>query len=180
MDGKTISVDLPDGSTFVTSGSANPTATISALALRVAKGIIATAKASGDSWGGSIELAAEGLPLGLGEPVFGKLKGLMAGALASIGAVTGVSWGDLAGLDKSGRAFHQGPEAYGGIQGGLSNGEPRRMRVWCKPPATLGDHALGGRHDPCILPRAVPVVEAMATLVLADLWLAKNARPHQS
>jgi chorismate synthase len=136
---------------------------------------IARARDTHDSLGGTIDLRVLGLPVGLGEPVFGKLKAVLAGALSSIGAVTGVSWGlpDVArAVALSGRAYHRGCEGYGGIQGGLSNGEPLEARVYFKPPASLGEHARKGRHDPCILPRAVPVVEAMTALCLADLLLA--------
>lgn len=145
--------------------------------------LIAKAKAEGDSYGGTIDLRVEGLPVGLGEPVFGKLKARLADAMASIGAVTGVFFGPdalVSQLELSGRAFHSGADVYGGIQGGLSNGEPLHLRVLFKPPATLGDTAKSGRHDPCILPRAVPVVEAMTSLVLADLWLLTLARPHHA
>ena len=151
--------------------------------------LIVAAKAKGDSYGGVIQLRVEGLPVGLGEPVFGKLKAVMSSALAGVGAVTGVVWGpsDLEErLMAPGTVFHAVPEGgrpspvYGGIQGGLSNGEPLEVRVLFKPPATLKDHAKGGRHDPCILPRAVPVLEAMLSMVLADLWLLSLARPHRS
>jgi chorismate synthase len=127
-------------------------------------------------------------PVGLGEPVFGKLKARLAEALAGIGAVTGVVWGpaDLEErLKLPGTAFHapapdgRPSEVYGGIQGGLTNGEPVLARVLFKPTATLTDVAKAGRHDPCILPRAVPVVEAMAAMVLADLWLSFLAGPHR-
>lgn len=141
---------------------------------------IAQARAAQDSLGGAIDLRVLGLPVGLGEPVFGKLKAELASALAGIGAVTGVTWGlpDTArAVAARGSAFHADPRAYGGIQGGLSNGLPLEARVYFKPPATLGAHAKLGRHDPCILPRAVPVVEAMAALVLADLTLAYRAWP---
>lgn len=147
------------------------------------------AKAAGDSYGGAITLRVEGAPVGLGEPVFGKLKARLADGLAGIGAVTGVVWGG-ADLEEQltwpGSRFHaptadgRPRDVYGGIQGGLSNGEPVQVRVLFKPPATLADHARAGRHDPCILPRAVPVVEAMAALVFADLWLSFLARPHRS
>ncbi|MBX7117038.1 MAG: chorismate synthase [Myxococcaceae bacterium] len=148
---------------------------------------IVQAKNEGDSLGGIITVRVDGVPVGWGEPVFGKMKACMAHALGSIGAVTGVVWGSddvLGDLQKRGRDFHApgefGPsEVYGGIQGGLSNGEPMSLSVFFKPPATLAHHAKQGRHDPCILPRAVPVVEAMALLVLADMWLLQNARPHQ-
>lgn len=144
--------------------------------------LILDAKGKGDSLGGAITLRIDGLPSGLGEPVFGKLKARLADAVTSIGAVTGVVWGpdDLdARLALPGSQFHATRDVYGGIQGGLSNGEPLVLRVLFKPPATLRDHAKAGRHDPCILPRAVPVVEAMASMVLADLWLLRLARPHR-
>lgn len=159
--------------------------------LSVAKQIeakLVEAKAAGDSYGGVITLRVEGAPAGLGEPVFGKLKSRLADAVAGIGAVTGVVWGSPElehELTLPGSKFHapradgKPAEVYGGIQGGLSNGEPVLMRVLFKPPATLADHAKAGRHDPCILPRAVPVVEAMAAMVFADLWLSFLARPHR-
>ncbi len=151
--------------------------------------IIVDAKAKGDSWGGAIYVRVEGLPVGLGEPVFGKVKALVSSALSGIGAVTGVVQGpaDLeARLREPGTVFHSRSssgapsDVYGGIQGGLTNGEPLMLRVLFKPPATLTDHAKAGRHDPCILPRAVPVVEAMVAMVLADLHLLFLARPHRA
>jgi chorismate synthase len=146
----------------------------------MAKRILA-AKEAGDSLGGAIDLRIDGLPVGLGEPIFGKLKALLAHALGSVGAVTGVVWGPpdlLSRIEQPGSVFHARKDTYGGIQGGLANGEPVSLRVYFKPPATLADHAKAGRHDPCIMPRAVPVLEAMASLVLADLVLQLNARPH--
>ncbi len=149
---------------------------------------ISDAKASGDSLGGMITVAISGAPVGLGEPVFGKLKARLADAFAGVGAVTGVLWGppELASrLELRGSAFHAlsddglPSEVYGGIQGGLTNGAPVIAHVLFKPPATLAEHAKAGRHDPCILPRAVPVIEAMASLVFADLWLSFLARPHR-
>lgn len=150
--------------------------------------LILDAKGKGDSLGGVISVRVDGLPVGLGEPVFGKLKAQLASAVAGIGAVTGVVWGpdDLeARLALPGSLFHapradgRPSDAYGGVQGGLSNGAPLMLRVLFKPPATLADHARAGRHDPCILPRAVPVVEAMVWLVLADLHLHALAAPHR-
>lgn len=144
---------------------------------------ILVAKEEDDSLGGCIDVRVEGLPVGLGEPIFGKLKALLAQAMGSVGAVTGVVWGPpdlLARIAQPGKAFHARKDTYGGIQGGLTNGEPVALRVFFKPPATLAEHAKGGRHDPCIMPRAVPVLEAMVSLVLADLVLQFNARPHSS
>ena len=150
--------------------------------------LIVVAKGQGDSYGGVVHVRVEGLPTGLGEPVFGKLKATLSAALGSIGAVTGVVWGsdDLeARLRQPGTEFHAREGAnpssvYGGIQGGLSNGEPIMLRVLFKPPATLTDHAKAGRHDPCVLPRAVPIVEAMVSMVLADAYLFSLARPHRA
>lgn len=142
---------------------------------------ILSAKEAGDSLGGSIDIRVEGLPMGLGEPIFGKLKALIAQAIGSVGAVTGVVWGPpdlLARIEQPGSVFHTKKEMYGGIQGGLANGEPMQVRAFFKPPATLADHAKGGRHDPCIMPRAVPVLEAMVSIVIADLVLQMNAFPH--
>ncbi|WP_426751971.1 chorismate synthase [Myxococcus sp. Y35] len=142
---------------------------------------ILAAKEAGDSLGGAIDVRVEGLPVGLGEPIFGKLKARIAQALGSIGAVTGVVWGPpdlLERISQPGIQFHAVKDAYGGIQGGLANGEPMQLRTFFKPPATLQEHAKGGRHDPCIMPRAVPVLEAMVSLVIADLVLHLNARPH--
>jgi chorismate synthase len=144
---------------------------------------ILEAKEAGDSLGGTIDIRIDGLPRGLGEPIFGKVKALVPQALGSVGAVTGVVWGppDLLGrLEQPGTVFHARKDAYGGVQGGLASGEPALFRVFFKPPATLADLAKAGRHDPCILPRAVPVMEAMVSLVLADLVLQMRARPHHA
>lgn len=143
---------------------------------------IAAAKRAGDSLGGTVELRVSGLPVGLGEPVFYKLKSALAAALASVGTVCGVELGPpglRAAIARPGSEFHQSSAHYGGVQGGLSNGEPLVATVWLKPVSTLGDVAKAGRHDPCILPRVVPVLEAMTLLTLADLWQHQAARPHQ-
>lgn len=160
---------------------AHPTRMPDVKVREIAGQAIADAKVRGDSFGGTIDLRVVGLPVGLGEPVFAKLKSELAGAFSSIGAVAGVQWGNeqlLESLSRPGSEFHQAKSAYGGIQGGLANGEPVEARVLFKPPATLGDLAKAGRHDPCILPRAVPVIEAMASLVIADLYLHFAARRH--
>lgn len=168
---------------------AHPTRCPDAATAQAFAASIAAAKAAGDSLGGIVRARIVGVPTGLGEPVFGKLKALLASALASIGAVVGVTFGpdDLEErLRWPGSRFHAPradgtpAEVYGGIQGGLANGAPIELRVLFKPPATLADHAKAGRHDPCVLPRAVPIVEAMIALVLADLWLLARARPHRA
>lgn len=142
-------------------------------------------RAEGDSRGGVVELWIDGVPAGLGEPVFAKLKNRLAGAFMSIGAVVGAGLGDAPGAAAAqGSEFHTGIAGSGpaagispaaqGIQGGISNGRPIRMRVYFKPASTVGSKARQGRHDPCIVPRAIPVVEAMAALVLADHFLARR------
>ncbi len=140
---------------------------------------ITKAKEAGDSLGGAVDVRVTGLPVGLGEPVFGKLKATLTGALASIPAVAGVTLGAVERLEQPGSLFHADASAWGGINGGLSNGQPIELRVLFKPPSTLREHALNGRHDPCVLPRAVPIVEAMVSLTLADAWLSFLAHPHR-
>ena len=143
-------------------------------------------KEEGDSRGGVIELWIDGVPSGLGDPVFQKMKNRLAGAFMSIGAVVGTGMGDApAAAAARGADFHTGIAGSGpdagispaaqGIQGGITNGRRIRMRVYFKPASTVGSMARKGRHDPCIVPRAVPVVEAMAALVLADQILARRS-----
>ena len=161
---------------------------------------ILEAASEGDTLGGIIECVADGVPVGLGEPVFGKLQAQLAAAMMSIPSVHGFEYGD--GFDMS---FKRGSEAMdvfeksedgtigtitnhsGGIQGGISNGEDIVMRIALKPVPTLMrempcvDHDGNpvavhphGRHDACVLPRALPIVEAMAALVILDNYLIKK------
>lgn len=135
--------------------------------------ILQAAKASGESYGGAVHLQLIGVPRGLGAPVFGKLKSSLAAAMMSIGATTALEIGEGFGAsDRSGTEFHNSTQNYGGIRGGISTGDPIWARISFKPTSSIKNVALSGRHDPCIVPRAVPVVEAMAWLVLADLILA--------
>ncbi len=139
-------------------------------------------KEQGDSRGGIVELWIDGCPAGLGEPVFHKAKNLLANAMMSVGAVVGVTLGDA--FDdaiRPGLDFHTSTNTNlqpgisptaNGIQGGITNGERIILRIAFKPASTVGSMAQQGRHDPCIVPRAIPVLEAMAALVLADLHLA--------
>ncbi|HVH20533.1 MAG TPA: chorismate synthase [Myxococcota bacterium] len=162
---------------------------------------IDAARKRGDSLGGVVECVARGVPPGLGEPVFDKLEADLARALLSLPASKGFEIGSgFAGTRMTGiehnDPFVPGPDGRprtaanrsGGVQGGISNGEPVVVRVAFKPTATIalaqqtvtraGDAAVleaRGRHDPCVLPRAVPMVEAMVCLVLADHWLRQRA-----
>ena len=155
----------------------------------------------GDSIGGVITCIAKGVPAGWGEPVFDKLHAELGKAMLSINAVKGFDYGsgfdgtDLYGSEHN-DAFYTNKEGQvktktnhaGGILGGISNGEDIYFRVAFKPTATImkdqdsvneaGDAVIvsgKGRHDPCVLPRAVPIVEAMAALVLVDFFLRSKA-----
>jgi chorismate synthase len=155
---------------------------------------------AGDSVGGVIECVVRGVPPGLGEPVFDKLEADLAKAMLSIPAAKGFEIGS--GFAATRMRGSQHNDAFeiragrirtvtnnsGGVQGGITNGEDVYIRVAFKPPATIAlqqktvsttkeQTALtaGGRHDPCVLPRAVPIVEAMAALVLCDHALRQNA-----
>jgi chorismate synthase len=155
---------------------------------------------SGDSVGGVIECVARGIPPGLGEPVFDKLEADLAKAMLSIPAAKGFEIGSgFAATQMRGSQHNDAFETRagrirtttnnsGGVQGGISNGEDIYFRVAFKPPATIAleqktvttsneqtELAARGRHDPCVLPRAVPIVEAMAALVLCDHALRQNA-----
>ena len=146
-----------------------------------------------DSTGGVISAVATGLTVGWGEPVFDKLQADLAKALMGINAVKGFEIGsgfaaaEMLGSqhnDEIGGNFETKTNNAGGIVGGLSNGAPLELRVAFKPVATIGKEqntvnsegksvslAAKGRHDPCVVPRAVPIVEAMIKLVLADHYL---------
>ncbi|MDD0854393.1 chorismate synthase [Halobacteriovorax sp. GB3] len=133
-------------------------------------------KSKGDSVGGRISIAIDDCPVGLGEPAFDKLKADFAKALLSIGACVSFSFGlgekmaDMLGSEVSSESSN-----FGGIEGGISNGDRISLEVTFKPTSTIGEKAKEGRHDPCILPRAIPVVEAMVRVVLADHYLRQNA-----
>jgi chorismate synthase len=155
-----------------------------------------------DSIGGICELVAVGVPAGLGEPIFDKLKADLAKALLSLPAVTGFEYG--AGFSVATMRGSQNNDAFirkedgkigaetnrhGGMLGGISSGEPIVCRVALKPTSSLpkpqrtvtkqGEPttiATKGRHDPCLLPRFVPMGEAMMALVLVDHWLRFKAQ----
>lgn len=147
-----------------------------------------------DSIGGTVTCVIRNCPIGLGEPCFDKLEALLAHAMLSIPATKGFEFGSgFNGTKMAGHAhndpFLRKPDGTlgtktnysGGVQGGISNGENIYFRVAFKPPATisrdqetasyngeLGTLAARGRHDPCVVPRAVPIVEAMAALVIME------------
>jgi chorismate synthase len=162
---------------------------------------IESARADGDSLGGIVTCVARGVPPGLGEPVFDKLEADLAKAIMSLPATKGFEVGSgFASTQMTGREhndpFVPGPDGRprtltnhsGGIQGGISNGELIVVRAAFKPTATIASEqqtvtrdgtpttlAARGRHDPCVLPRAVPMVEAAVLLVLADHLLRQRA-----
>lgn len=162
--------------------------------------LITQMRSEGNSVGGVIECVIRGVPPGLGEPVFDKLEADLAKAMMSLPATKGFEIGSgFGGTQLTGREHND--EFYmndgkvrtrtnrsGGIQGGISNGEAILFRVAFKPTATIlmeqktvsssGEEttiAARGRHDPCVLPRAVPMVEAMVHLVIADHYLRQKA-----
>jgi chorismate synthase len=159
-------------------------------------GLLEKLKSDGDTTGGVITCIIKGTPVGLGEPVFDKLQADLAKAMLSINSVKGFEYGSgFAGASMKG-SQHNDPfimkegkvstatNYSGGIQGGISNGEEIYFRVAFKPVATLmkdqetltksGERTVvkgKGRHDVCVVPRAIPIVEAMAALVMADHFL---------
>ena len=167
--------------------------------------LVENVKAARDSVGGIVSCVCRHMPAGLGEPVFDKLEACLAQAMLSIPATKGFEIGSgFAGTRKFGSA-HNDPFVQkegrlgtatnhsGGVQGGISNGEPIYFRVAFKPPATIGKAQktvdfngndvvleVRGRHDPCVVPRAVPIVEAMAALVLADQALRQKRLNRQT
>ena len=164
--------------------------------------LILQVKSDGDTIGGIVTCVIEGCPIGLGEPVFGKLHAALAGAILSINACKGFDYGR--GFDGIGERGSQQNDPFtttadgkvtpltnrsGGIQGGISNGQPIYFRAAFKPVATqLGEQSVldihgntrtlqaKGRHDPCVVPRAVPIVEAMAAITILDYYL--QSRPY--
>lgn len=158
--------------------------------------LILEVKNDGDTIGGVITCVIKGCPIGLGEPAFDKLHAQLGSAMLSINAVKGFEYG--AGFEGVGQRGSEQNDIFisdngsirtktnnsGGIQGGISNGEDIYFRVLFKPVATqlrpqptvnaAGEeivHQVNGRHDPCVLPRAVPVVEAMAAMTILDNYL---------
>ena len=163
--------------------------------------LILDVKRQGDTVGGVVTCVAKGVPAGLGEPLYDKLSASLAGAMLSINAVKGFEYGNGfaaaagRGSEQNDIFFNNGGKIAtrsnnsGGIQGGISNGNDIYFRVAFKPVATVlkeqptvtkeGEDTLlqvRGRHDPCVVPRAVPVVEAMTALVLLDHYMLDRAK----
>ena len=131
--------------------------------------LLREAKEKNDSYGGTVIVRIVEIPRGLGQPVFGKLKSSLADAMLGVGATTALEIGEGFNIfGQNGKEFHGSKQEYGGIRGGLSTGEPVSMRVLFKPTSSLNKIAEAGRHDPCIVPRAIPVLESMVWLTLAD------------
>jgi chorismate synthase len=197
-------VDAPDRAEHPPSRAevdATPVRCPDAAAAAAMRAAIEAARDARDSVGGVVSCVCRGVPAGWGEPVFDKLEARLAQAMLSLPATKGFEIGSgFAGARLRGSA-HNDPfvakpgrlgtatNRSGGVQGGISNGEPVVFRVAFKPPATIGlpqrtadfdgrETVLEarGRHDPCVVPRAVPIVETMAALVLADAALAQLSR----
>lgn len=166
--------------------------------------LIHEVKTQGDTIGGVVTCVIQNPPIGLGEPVFGKLHAALGAAMLSINAVKGFEYGSGFEVSQRGSqlndAFINDNEKIrtqynhsGGIQGGISNGEDIYFRIAFKPVSTLlmeqqtvdksGNTTMltaSGRHDACVLPRAVPIVEAMAAMVMMDYMLLANATQNKS
>lgn len=162
--------------------------------------LITQVKKDGDTIGGVITCVIKGVPVGLGEPAFGKLHAALGSAMLSINACKGFEYGmGFEGVSKRGSqmndqfvvedgSVHTTTNNSGGIQGGISNGEDIYFRCAFKPVATLLQNIFTidtelnptvletrGRHDPCVLPRAVPIVEAMAAMTILDYYLMRKS-----
>ena len=165
--------------------------------------LIQEVKSEGDTIGGVIACVIKGCPIGLGEPAFGKLHAMLGGAMLSINAAKGFEYGkgfagvtergsqqnDIFVSDSNGQHITTRTNNSGGIQGGISNGQDIYFRVAIKPVATIlkdqqtvdknGNPVLfkaRGRHDACVLPRAVPIVEAMAAATILDCYLLNKCK----
>lgn len=171
----------------------NPVRTADADMARKMEAYIKEIRKEGDTVGGTITCVIENMPIGLGEPVFDKLHAVLGKAMLSINAVKGFEYGSgFAGTKLKGSEHNDSfnddgttkTNFSGGVQGGISNGSDVYFKVAFKPVATIMQkqetiNSEGekvemqgkGRHDPCVVPRAVPIVEAMAALVLADFVL---------
>ena len=191
---------ISDEGQLLTSTADKPFPTVSDARSEEMRRAILQAKAEGDSLGGVVECAVLGLPAGLGDPMFGGMENRLAAILFGIPAVKGVEFGG--GFESAALRGSENNDAFclengavrtrtnhcGGILGGITDGMPLTFRVAFKPTPSIArlqqtvDLAAGaetglqisGRHDPCIVPRAVPCVEAAAAVALLDAWLGRN------
>lgn len=196
-----IVADVDEGGVDLAAVEASPTRCPDPAAAARIEAAIDGARRRGDSLGGVVTCVARRVPAGLGEPVFAKLDADLAAAMLSLPAAKGFEVGSgFAGARLTGLEHNDpivpGPDGRprtltnhsGGVQGGISTGEDVLLRVAFKPTATIASPqrtvdtggrpvtlAAKGRHDPCVLPRAVPLVEAMTVLVLADHLLRQHA-----
>lgn len=188
-----ITIDKPYQETDFSQTDTNAVRCPDAKTAKKMEELILKVKKEGDTVGGKITCVVQNVPIGLGEPIFNKLQAQLAKAMFSINAVKGFEYGTgfcAAAMKGSEHNDLFNPDGTtqqnmsGGIQGGISNGMDIYFRVGFKPVATLmqdqesidkdGNKVIvkgKGRHDACVVPRAVPVVEAMTALVLADFWL---------
>jgi chorismate synthase len=135
--------------------------------------MLEAARREGDSLGGIVECLADGVPAGWGAPIYAKLDSELAAACMGINAVKGVEVGEGFGAARLRGSENREHARASGIDGGISTGQPIRMRVAFKPTSSIGGQ---GRHDPCVAIRGAPVVEAMVALVLADQKLLHRAQ----
>ncbi len=141
-----------------------------------AEAFLLECKSHGESSGGIVALKISGVPKNLGEPAFEKLKAELARAMMSLPGSMGFEVGSgFAVTSMKGSELSQDSRHFGGMEGGITNGEDIFLKVGFKAPSTVGDKAKTGRHDPCLLPRVIVVVECMARIVLADHYLRQKA-----
>ncbi len=196
-----IDASVDAGAVTLDDVEATPTRCPDPIAAEAMIAAIDAARRQGDSLGGTVRCVARNVPIGLGEPVFDKLEADLAKGMLSLPAAKGFDIGSgfagtrLTGLQHN-DAFEPGPLGVpvttsnhsGGVQGGITNGADIEFRVAFKPTATINaaqktvdrnneavELEARGRHDPCVLPRAVPLVEAMTCLTLADHLLRQHA-----
>jgi chorismate synthase len=162
-----------------------------------AQDLVKKALSEGDSVGALVLARAEGVPAGWGFPVFDKLEALLGGAYFSIGAVRAVEFGEAIAISQGLGSKANDPigpdgpleDRHGGVLGGISTGRPIIAKLFVRPTPSIKitqktvnlngqpvEIAIGGRHDPCLAPRLAPVAEAMTLLVLADCYLAPEAK----
>jgi len=154
----------------------NPVRCADPLVAKKMEAYILKLKSEANSTGGLIEIRVKNPPKDLGDPVFDKLKSKLANAVMTIGAVTGVSYGaGFRTATMQGKDYVRTKENFGGMLGGISTGDDLILNISVKPASSIGQVAKEGRHDPCIVPRVIPVAEAMVLLVLADCYLLQRA-----